>query len=724
MGIRSRRNKVGLRMLAFVLAFVVMFTGLPLMNYGKVETKAATTVLKASDVAAFFKSQKSYRGNACLGFCNKHFRDEFGVNTGPMLACCPEFAIRNKKVNLNTNRNNIPIGAYVYFYGSSKQGRCKCGNRYGHVGVYVGDGLFANVNSKGVVNLDTIEKWEGKGWNYPFAGWALNPNVDIIQDGKIIDVPKPSSSIIITGPNYPSGNLDNGERFWLKGIINSTYNLTDITATVYNADGSIAKSNRTGKDITKKVVPNSTSYDLAVKKAIDNAMVFNELNTGSYHFVVSAKDSEGFSKNVIDTWFSVGSIAQPTMGLNPVIGGVNVTLYAPTGGVYYTLDGSNPSSASKRYTGASIPLTSSTTIKAIAIDGNNKSDIVSQYVAVGALSVPTINTYLGSDALTVNVTADPGTYIRYTTDGSEPTINSSQYYGAFQVKDTTVIKAKAFKNGCANSSTATVTATVAQPSTPSISLSGSNKIAVGDAVRVTWDTQATAYSYSVKLYKGSSVIQEQTVQGNACAFTLPEAGEYSITATAKNFKGASSESYPPITVTAMEPLTVTFRDYDETVIATQQVKYGYYAELPLNPSRRGYNFKKWDVNKIYQPITSDVVATAQYDKKIYIVKFVDEDGTTLAPQQEVKFEESVVLPEDPTTDNDGYAFMGWRCISSDESSALNYESVDANMTLQAVFDWGNKDIPVIVKIKEALQVDSNSYKVSLSMKNWPVAKTY
>ena len=58
--------------------------------------------------------------------------------------------------------------------------------------------------------------------------------------------------------------------------------------------------------------------------------------------------------------------------------------------------------------------------------------------------------------------------------------------------------------------------------------------------------------------------------------------------------------------------TVTFLDYDGTVISTQQVIEGISATEPESPEREGYEFTGWD--KDFTNITEDIVVTAEYSK--------------------------------------------------------------------------------------------------------------
>ncbi len=56
--------------------------------------------------------------------------------------------------------------------------------------------------------------------------------------------------------------------------------------------------------------------------------------------------------------------------------------------------------------------------------------------------------------------------------------------------------------------------------------------------------------------------------------------------------------------------TVTFVDYDGTILGSDKVHYGTAATAPEDPSRGGYNFSGWD--KDYSNVTDDLIVTAQY----------------------------------------------------------------------------------------------------------------
>ena len=111
-----------------------------------------------------------------------------------------------------------------------------------------------------------------------------------------------------------------------------------------------------------------------------------------------------------------------------------------------------------------------------------------------------------------------------------------------------------------------------------------------------------------------------------------------------------------VTVAAAQPEmhTVTFKDWDGTVLKTQEVQYGGNAEAPADPTRTGYTFTGWD--KAFTNIMADLVVTAQYEINTYTVTFKDWDGTVLKTQ-EVQYGGDAEAPADPT--RVGYTFTGW-----------------------------------------------------------------
>lgn len=116
---------------------------------------------------------------------------------------------------------------------------------------------------------------------------------------------------------------------------------------------------------------------------------------------------------------------------------------------------------------------------------------------------------------------------------------------------------------------------------------------------------------------------------------------------------------------------VTFVDYDGKVLKTEEVEYGKGATAPVNPTREGYTFVKWD--KDFSNITEDIIVTAEYSINTYNVIFKDYDGTVLKTE-EVEYGKSATAPKNPT--RKGYTFTKWD---------KDFSNITSDLTVTAVY---------------------------------------
>jgi hypothetical protein len=149
----------------------------------------------------------------------------------------------------------------------------------------------------------------------------------------------------------------------------------------------------------------------------------------------------------------------------------NVTLSSATSSasIYYTLDGSIPTTASTLYAGP-ITLSTNRTLRAIASGGGFVQSAVSSASFTFSNQTPAVTfqpgagTYSATQRVALSDT-DTAASIYYTTDGSTPTASSNPYTGPISVSSSTTIKAIAIDPSLQNGNVATAAYVIQAPGT-------------------------------------------------------------------------------------------------------------------------------------------------------------------------------------------------------------------------------------------------------------------
>ena len=205
----------------------------------------------------------------------------------------------------------------------------------------------------------------------------------------------------------------------------------------------------------------------------------------------------------------------------------------------------------------------------------------------------------------------------------------------------------------------------------------------GDAF--SWCTSLTSVTIQAETPPtlGSSVFSET----NNCPIYVP----CNSVSTYKSawYKYASRILASPNCVTTY---TVTFKDWDGTVLKTEQVEEGHAATAPANPTRDGYTFTGWD--KSFNNVQSDLIVTAQY--------------TENAPETD----NYVVLAQRNATSN-------WFYMTSDLGTAANqrYQAVDAGTTSLANVNTSYLDS------KYYWQIENNKLHTAAGYSTWESGNT-
>lgn len=121
--------------------------------------------------------------------------------------------------------------------------------------------------------------------------------------------------------------------------------------------------------------------------------------------------------------------------------------------------------------------------------------------------------------------------------------------------------------------------------------------------------------------KGATLTINGTSVGSGSSFSISLGTDISITSVDVVFKGSHNQTNTSTTLTNLvytveyiDPsslCTVTFVDWDGTVLKTETIEIGSSATPPTDPVRNGYNFIGWDGS--YSNVSADIVITALYD---------------------------------------------------------------------------------------------------------------
>lgn len=168
--------------------------------------------------------------------------------------------------------------------------------------------------------------------------------------------------------------------------------------------------------------------------------------------------------------------------------------------------------------------------------------------------------------------------------------------------------------------------------------------------------ELATYTVEFQDWDGTVLKTESVLEGaDATPPTDPSREGYVFTGWSGSYINVQSN----LTVTAqyseLTTHTVTFADWDGTVLKVEAVQTGESATPPPNPTRDGYTFAGWD--RSYTNILADITIIAQYTAiPTYTVTFQDWDGTVLKTET-VRSGEDATPPADPV--RAGYVFTGW-----------------------------------------------------------------
>ncbi len=248
-------------------------------------------------------------------------------------------------------------------------------------------------------------------------------------------------------------------------------------------------------DMDKGVDVRKTCYAIIPKLLVGNLWSSNSLGLAEGNINDGAKmgiiNSRGANNSA--QW-DFKSTAFPTVCGNPVItfdrttGKATITTTTSWPSIYYTTDGTPPSSTNGTLYEEPFSLTEQTTIKAIVTkDGYTDSEVTT--TTIYKVAAPTIQQETGTHNISITTTT-PGATIYYTTDNSIPTTSSTQYTGPSEELGGKPIKAIAVKDGMINSDIGEGTVSI-KCATPVISFNNATS-----KVSITCETVGSTIHYT------------------------------------------------------------------------------------------------------------------------------------------------------------------------------------------------------------------------------------
>jgi hypothetical protein len=224
---------------------------------------------------------------------------------------------------------------------------------------------------------------------------------------------------------------------------------------------SITYSNSTGK-----ITISSTPADADIHYTTDGTepsssvgeLYSEPFDVSSAVTIKAIATKTGYNDSEVAT-VSFDQVATPTIQNNGS-NAISITCATEGATIYYTTDGTTPTTASTPYTGPLTENVSGVTINAIAV----KEGLINSAVGTGSVTLKCAKPVIirsgdpGNYSVTISCAFPAnGITIYYTINGDDPTISSSEYTGSIQVDLGDVIKAIATASGYDNSDVATKT---------------------------------------------------------------------------------------------------------------------------------------------------------------------------------------------------------------------------------------------------------------------------
>jgi hypothetical protein len=286
------------------------------------------------------------------------------------------------------------------------------------------------------------------------------------------------------------------------------------------------------------------------KKSSDSAGPANKFSipvvTNGKVYVAAKGEVDVYGLVIVEPTAAAPAIS-PNGGTFSTTQTVTLSTATSSAAIYYTLDGSTPTTGSNQYAGP-ITVSSETTVKAVASAPGYLQSTVSSATFTFSTQTPDPaispagGTYMNAQSVTLT-DSDANAKVYYTTDGSTPSNSSTLYTGAIQVASSETIKAIAVDPSLTNSNVVTSTYVIQSSvtafnfvdfsSTSGLTLNGT-AVAQSSRLYLTtnaiWQAGSVFWSTPVNVQAFTTTFQFQLLnaKANGFTFTLQNAGPHAL----------------------------------------------------------------------------------------------------------------------------------------------------------------------------------------------------
>lgn len=417
---------------------------------------------------------------------------------------------------------------------AGKEGRITLLNR-DNLGGLAASGATSNTNAVQDFTLGAIPQgqgfwgttayWNGNIYAWPGGDNGGTPNVGMhftISNGQLNTTPKSLTTFTSSFPGPTFSISSNGTQNGIVWAIESdqfdswgpavlyAFDPDDLAHVLYESDSKSSDAAGPANRFVVPVVTNGKVY-VATNGEID---VYGLLNSG--------------------TPTASAPTINPNGGTFASAQSVTISSSTPSATIYYTLDGTAPTTASTPYSGA-ITVSQTTTIEAIATaPGYAQSGVTSATFTFNATAPPppvTFNpaagTYTSAQTVTLS-DSDSNATIYFTTDGSTPTASSNKYSAPINVAVNETINAIAVDSSTGTSTVAgaayvintqtSASGSFTMSGTP-VNISGPG----GNATSTVTITPTGGFTGTVSLTCAATTMPANVVAQPTCSVAQPQA---------------------------------------------------------------------------------------------------------------------------------------------------------------------------------------------------------